>query len=154
MKKLRKELDKKFLEMYEFEIGEVFKLVDKFKPERFELLEIKINNNKEIFFMHRGGEDFFGSIYKDVVALLRYFQNYDIIYVEHFKLRYRDCYDKCELCPVKALCVNFNNKERKHYTVLENFNETVEVYKKNHNYDFMLFKIIEGRLDQEIWEEE
>lgn len=152
MKKLKKELDKRFLEEYDLFDGSVFKLVDKDNPKRFELLEVKVNNN-EVFFLHRGGEDFFGARERDVVTLLGHFQNYDIIYMRHFKLRYRDCYDKCEHCPIRALCINFNNKERKHYTVLENFNETVEIHKENHNYDFMLFKIIEGRMDQEIWEE-
>jgi len=153
MKKLKKELDKRFLEEYDLFDGEVFKLVNKDNPKKFELLQVKVDNN-EVSFLHRGGEDCFGILKKDVVDLLRYFQNYDIIYMKHFKLRYRDCYDKCEHCLIKALCINFNNEERKHYTVLENFNETVEIHKKNHNYDFMLFKIIEGRLDQEIWEEE
>lgn len=153
MKQLKKELDKKFLEMHEFVGGEVFKLVDKDNPKRFELLEVKVNNN-EVSFLHKGGEDFFVTIKKDVVSLLRYFQNYDIVYMQSFKLRYRDCYDKCEHCPIKALCVNFNNEKRKHYTVLNNFNESVEVHKKNRNYDYTLFKIIEGRLDQEIWEED
>lgn len=153
MKKLKKELDKKFLEMHEFKNGEVFKLVNRDNPKIFELLEVKVTDG-EVYFIHRGGEDFFRSISRDVIELLRYFQNYDIIYMQHFKLRYRDCYDKCEFCPIKALCVNFNNKERKNYTVFDNFNETVEVHKKNHNYDFMLFKILEGRLDQEIWEED
>jgi hypothetical protein len=153
MKKLKKELDKKFLEDYDLFDGAVFKLVNKDNPKKFELLQVKVNNN-EVFFLHRGGEDFFWSKERDVVELLRYFYDYDIVYMQHFKLRYRDCFDKCENCPIKALCVNFNNEERKHYTVLENFNETVEVHKKNHNYDFMLFKILEGRLDQEIWEED
>jgi hypothetical protein len=153
MKKLKKELDKKFLEDYDLFDSAVFKLVNKDNPKKFELLQVKVNNN-EVFFLHRGGEDFFKAMSKDVVTLLQYFQNYDIVYMRHFKLRYRDCFDKCQYCPIRALCANFNNEERKHYTVLENFNETVEIHKKNHNYDFMLFKIIEGRLDQEIWEEE
>lgn len=153
MKKLKKELDKKFLEKYDLVDGAVFKLVDKDNPKIFDLLEVKVDNN-EVFFLHRGGEDFIWSKERDVVTLLRFFYDYDIICMKHCKLRHRDCFDKCENCPIKALCVNFNNKERKHYTIFENFNETVEVHKKNHNYDFMLFKILEGRLDQEIWEED
>ena len=153
MKKLKKELDKKFLEEYDLKDRDIFKLVSNDKDKKVYALQIIISAGEVGFVVLDGNIDPFLAHPKDVVTMLRYFENFDIITLNHVPLKYKLCDRDCSHCPIKVICDDFGRKDSEADKLWEKFEKSKKTAISNHKFDFTIYNIIEKRLEQEVWQE-
>lgn len=153
MKQLKKELDKQFLEKYGLKDGSVFKLISKEKPNKVCIAEIKISAGEVGFIIRSGYDDLFFASPRDVITLLRHFGDYDIVTLKHVPLKYTLCERDCSHCPIKTICDDFGKEESDVDKLWEKFEKSKNTAKMTGKFDYIVYGIIEKRLEQEVWQE-
>ena len=151
MKKLKKELDKKFLEEYCLKDKDIFKLISEDK--KVYVLQVIISAGDVGFVVLDGYDDPFFSRPKDVITMLRYFEKCDIVTLNHVPLKYTLCDRDCSHCPIKVICDDFGRKDSEADKLWEKFEKSKKTAISNHKFDFTIYNIIEKRLEQEVWQE-
>ena len=156
MKKFQKIIDKTFLETYKLNVGDVFKLVRKDKPECNPLVFQIVNNGDQISFvlLDGGVAPHILDQGLDATNLPKLFDDHCVVTVKKVPLLVRKCFDGCKNCPIKCLCINYKNQKKELKTIFDNFKATDEEFKKQGRYDYTLFSILKSRLEQEVWDKD
>lgn len=151
MKKLKKELDKKFLEKYGLKDRDLFKLISNDEDKKVYVFQVIISAGEVSFIIRSGDVDPFFSHPKDVVTMLRCFENYDIVTLKHVPLKYTLCERDCSHCPIKTICDDFGKEDSDIDKLWEKFEKSKNTAKMTGKFDYIVYGIIEKRLEQEVW---